>query len=58
MTASVVTSPPFLAKNAQSAECTVSTRSSAKSIIFVEGDVIQLPRSIWALAAASTSGSQ
>ena len=47
--ARVVTSPPFLAKNAQSAEATVSTKSSAKSIILVEGIVTQSSSCRWAL---------
>ena len=55
--ASDVVSPPFLAKNAQSAPSMVSHSSSAKSTISRVGRVVQFPVSIWARAAASTSGS-
>ena len=57
MTARVVTSLPFLAKKAQSAQATVSTSSSAKSIILVEGMVTQSSFSRCLRAASSTSGS-
>lgn len=57
ITASVVTSLPFLAKNAQSAVLTVSTSSSAKSIITAEGAVTQSSFSRCFRAASSTSGS-
>jgi len=55
--AKLVTSPPFLAKKAQSAQFTVSTKSSASSTIFVVGKVVQLPIFICWLTASSTSGS-
>ena len=48
---------PFFAKNAQSAQATVSTRSSASSTILYEGEVVQLPIFACSIAAASTSGS-
>jgi len=56
ITASVVTSEPFFAKNAQSAEATVFTRFSAHSTITFDGEVVQLPSFICFIAAASTSG--
>ncbi len=57
MTAPVVASLPFFAKNAQSALATVSTSRSAKSIMMGFGRVVQSEMALCLAAASSTSGS-